>query len=93
MKVTVSVTFNDENERDRELLRRLRAEPKSRRSATVRQALEEHYLLTATLRDLIRRLEKLLEMTGRRQAAAQRPAGPAADEPADLAAALDQLGT
>lgn len=92
MKVTMSVTFNDENERDRELLHRLRAEPN--RSAAVRVALSEHYGRKVTLDDVYRQLEALRDMADR--GLLQLSHGQAAidgePEPPDLADALDKLG-
>jgi hypothetical protein len=57
MKVVVPVSLDDE--RDRDILRRLRAEPRNTRSAVVRRALEEHYGRVATLDDLADALDKL----------------------------------
>jgi hypothetical protein len=91
MKVIVPISFDDE--RDLELLRRLRAEPRSTRSAVVRRALTEHYRLVHTLDDVYRQLQALRDLADR--GALQQPApGPADEpEPEDLADALDKLGT
>jgi len=88
MRVTVPISFDDEI--DRELLRRLRAEPRRTRSAVVRQALAEHYRMTVTLADIYRKIEAIAE---RGAAAIRKPEMEASDEPEDLATALDSLGT
>lgn len=85
MKVTLSVTFDDQ--RDRDILRRLRSE--MNRSAVVRQALRDYYG-GPTLDDIYRAITDL----GRAGAVVTTNAV-AADfgaEPPDVADALDNLG-
>jgi hypothetical protein len=92
MKITLSVTFDDWHDRD--LLRRLAAEPN--RSAAIREALRNRYA-GVTLADVYRAIQELsriyagLKRTGLVEAACFDEV--ATDEPPDLADALDSLGT
>ena len=94
MKVTLPVTLD--SERDRDILAALAGE--RNRSAAVRQALREHYSggHTVTLADILRELQAIPKggCALRRAGVVAAPgAGPAPDEPADLAEALNSLGT
>jgi len=88
MNVFITVVFDDE--RDREVLRRLRAEPKGERAEVIRQALREHYGRPGvTLDDVYRLLVELRKMGVQANATVEIEPG----EPEDLADALDTLGT
>jgi hypothetical protein len=87
MKVTLSITFD--SDRDREILRRLAAEPN--RSAAIRTALRQHYMPGFTLEDIQREIRELSRIMRRVDLISAPPA--ATGEPPDLADALDSLGT
>jgi len=86
MNETIRVTVVLDSNEDRDLIRWLEGQPN--KSAAIRQAIRAHLGANITLADIMAKLEAL-ERTGLTVAAT---APQAADEPPDVAAALDGLG-
>ena len=87
--MTISFTLDDKTDRD--ILRWLNSQPKKQRSKAIREALRAHIGYGGvTLGDVYEAIQDL-----RRQGlvvVAQRVTSAYADEPPDVAAALDSLG-